>query len=196
MENYQRLDQFELKPNFRGRSAFIIECWWFIQSILFAFSPQILYGWRRWLLQLFGAKIGTNVLIRPSVKCVYPWKLTIGDHSWIGDDVSLYTLGEIEIGSNTVISQNCYICTGSHDMTRPTFDIYAKKITIGEEVWLASDVFVAPGVTIGKGAVVGARSTVLHDLPGGMICYGNPAKPIKPRIMKSPKENEIPDLRT
>lgn len=67
------------------------------------------------------------------------------------------------------------------DYQSPTFDIFAKKITIGDEVWLATDVFVAPGITIDDGAVVGARSTVLNDLPVGMICYGNPAKPKKIR---------------
>lgn len=180
----QALDKFVQPSSFRGRPAVFVQLWWLVQGVCCNLSPQFMYGWRRFWLKLFGAKIGKNVLIRPSVKIVYPWKLTIGDHSWIGDDVSLYTLGEIDIGANTVVSQKCYLCTGSHNYTKPTFDIYAEKITIGEEVWLATDVFVAPGVTIGAGTVVGARSTVLHDLPEGMICYGNPAKPVKPRVMK------------
>ena len=184
MNKYQDLSSFSVPDRFRGKSKINVQLWWVIQSTLFRLSPQFSYEWRNCILRIFGAKIGKGVLIRPSVKTVYPWKLSIGDHSWVGDDVSLYTLGEIEIGSNTVISQKCYLCTGSHDFTGPTFDIYAKKITIGNEVWLASDVFVAPGVTIDDGTVVGARSTVLHDLPGGMICYGNPAKSIKPRVMK------------
>jgi putative colanic acid biosynthesis acetyltransferase WcaF len=93
-------------------------------------------------------------------------------------------LGEINIGSNVVVSQKSYLCTGSHDYQKPTFDIYAKPINIEDQVWVATDVFIAPGVTIGKGAVVGLRSTVLNDLPAGMICFGNPAKPVKPRIME------------
>ena len=143
-----------------------------------------MYQWRIFWYRLFGAKIGKKVLIRPSVSCVYPWKLCIGDYSWIGDNVSLFSIGQIEIGSNTVISQNCYLATGSHDYSTINFEVFSKKITIGSGAWLASDVFVAPGVTIGDGAVVGARSTVLKDLPSGMVCYGNPAKPIKPRVMK------------
>ncbi len=181
MSPYQRLDQFQLPPNFRGRPAFIVQLWWIVQSTLYAWSPQFLYGWRRFLLRLFGAQIGENVLLRPSARITYPWKLTIGEYSWIGDDVELYTLGEIKIGAHTVISQRCYLSTGSHDYASQSFDIYARPIHIADQVWLASDVFVAPGLTIGEGAVVGARSTVLHDLPGGMICYGNPARPIKPR---------------
>lgn len=179
---YQRLDLFQLPPNFRGRSAVIVQLWWLAQDTLFAWSPQFMYGWRVWLLCLFGARIGKNVLVRPSVRVTYPWKLEIGDYSWIGDEVHLYTLGEIHIGSHTVVSQKSYLCTGSHDFTKTAFDIYALPIHIGDQVWVASDVFIAPGVIIGDGTVVGARSTVLRDLPAGKICYGNPAVPIKDRI--------------
>ena len=182
-QEFSRLDLFQLPDKFRGRSAVVVQLWWIVQATLFAWSPQFMYGWRNFWLRLFGAKIGKNVLIRPSVKCCYPWKLTIGDYSWVGDDVVLYTLGNISIGSHTVISQNSYLCTGSHDYTEPTFDIYAKDIHIGNGAWIASDVFIAPGVTLGDGIVVGIRSTVMEDLPGAMVCYGSPAKPIKPRKM-------------
>lgn len=77
----------------------------------------------------------------------------------------LYSLGEIEIGANAVVSQRTYLCAASHDYTQPGFPIYAKKVCIGAQAWLATDVFVAPGVTVGEGAVVGARSSVFHDLP-------------------------------
>ncbi len=185
MTDYQRLDQFQLPPDFRGRSAFVVQLWWLVQATLFAWSPQFLFGWRSFLLRLFGANIGRKVFLRPSVRVTYPWKLTIKDYAQIGDDVELYTLGEIQIGAHSVISQRCYLCTGSHDYTRPTFDIYTRPILIADQVWLAGDVFVAPGVEIGEGALVGARSTVLHSLPGGMICYGNPARPVKPRLHSS-----------
>jgi putative colanic acid biosynthesis acetyltransferase WcaF len=185
MPSYQRINQFQLPPNFRGRSAFAVQLWWLVQATFFAWSPQFLYGWRRFLLRLFGARIGQKVLIRPSVRITYPWKLTIGDYAWIGDDVELYTLGEIKIGAHSVISQRCYLCTGSHDYSRPTFDIYVQPIHIADQVWLASDVFVAPGVEIGEGAVVGVRSTILHNLPGGMICYGNPAQSVRPRPLSN-----------
>lgn len=141
-----------------------------------------MYAWRNLLLRSFGADIGEGVIIRPSVKVTYPWKLSIGDHSWIGDHVELYSLGEITIGSNAVISQRSYICTGSHDYTKPTFDFYSLPVVVEDEAWVSTDVFVAPGVTIGKGAVIGARSSVFSDMPPGMICVGSPASPCKPRI--------------
>lgn len=177
----QNLEQFTIPKDFRAKNVFVVQLWWIVQSTLFSCSPQFLYGWRRFLLRLFGAKIGKNVIIRPTARITYPWKLTIGDFSWIGDHVELYTLGEIKIGKHAVVSQKSYLCTGSHDYKKTTFDILAKKIVIEDEVWISTDVFIALGVTIGKGAVIGARSTVLSDMPEGMVCVGYPAKPIKPR---------------
>ena len=95
----QRLDKFILPKNFRGKNKFIVQLWWIVQSLFFNTSPQFMFGWRRFLLRLFGSKIGCNVKIRPSVKVTYPWKLIIGSYSWIGDDVVLYNLGNINIGT-------------------------------------------------------------------------------------------------
>lgn len=140
-----------------------------------------MYGWRRFLLRCFGAHIGTQVIIRPTARIQFPWKVRIGNHSWIGDQVHLYSLGPITIGNDVVISQRSYICTGSHDAQDIKFAIFHKRIAIEDQCWLATDVFVAPGVTIGRGTVVGARSNVFKDLPAGKICMGSPAKVIKDR---------------
>ena len=180
----QTLNKFKLPKNFRGREGWYVQLWWLVQSFFFKPSPQILYGWRRFLLRLFGARIGKNVIIRPSVTITYPWKVRIGNYSWIGDNVELYSLGEIEIGNNVVISQKSYLCAASHDYTKEDFPIWSKKITIEDECWLATDVYVAPGVTIGKGTIVGARSSVFKNLPAGKVCVGSPAKPIKDRIVE------------
>ncbi|RME56374.1 colanic acid biosynthesis acetyltransferase WcaF [Candidatus Parcubacteria bacterium] len=181
---FQNLARFSLPQGFRGKPAWFVQLWWLVQSTLFALSPQALYGWRRFLLRLFGAKIGKKVLIRPSARITYPWKVRIGDYSWIGDYVELYSLGEIEIGSHVVISQRSYLCTGAHDYEKESFDIYAKRIVVEDEAWIATDVFVAPGVRIGRGAVIGARSSVFADMPEGMICIDSPARPVRPRHRK------------
>ena len=176
-----QLKEFSLPPNFRGRSAFLVQFWWLVQATLFRFSPQFMYGWRRFLLRCFGATIGEKVIIRPTAQITYPWKVKIGDYSWIGDEVVLYSLGKIEIGANTVISQRGYICTGSHDYTKINFPIYSEKITIEDGCWLATDVFVGTGITIKKGTVVGARSSVFKDLDSFSVYAGSPAKFIKKR---------------
>jgi putative colanic acid biosynthesis acetyltransferase WcaF len=178
---WQDLSTFQLPENFRGRPVWFVQIWWAVQATLFACSPQILYPWRRFLLRLFGATIGRAVIIRPTVKITYPWKLKIGDNAWIGDNVVLYTLGEITIGENAVVSQSSYLCTGSHVEDRPSFDIFAKPIIIAPGAWVATDVFVAPGVTIGSAAVVGARSSVFKDIPPEMVAMGNPAQIIRKR---------------
>jgi putative colanic acid biosynthesis acetyltransferase WcaF len=107
--------------------------------------------------------------------------VSLGDHCWIGDHVTLYSLSEITVGTDAVISQKSYICTGTHDIHSPSFEILAKPVVIEPKVWIATDVFVAPGVTIGEGAVVGARSSVFKDLPRNTVCKGTPAIPLGKR---------------
>ncbi len=169
-----KLEEFHLPEGFRGRSAVVVQLWWLIHFFLFRPSPQFMYGWRRFLLRLFGAKIGKKVIIRPSAQITYPWKVTIGDYSWIGDDVVLYSLGTITIGTNTIISQKGYICTGSHDYDKIDFPIYAKPIIIRDSCWLATDVFVAPGVEIVDEVVIGARSSVYKSILEKGVYKGNP----------------------
>jgi putative colanic acid biosynthesis acetyltransferase WcaF len=186
-EPVQDLRRFSQPPEFRGRPAWYAQLWWVIQATLFGLSPQFMYGWRRWLLRRFGAKIGKGAIIRPSARFTYPWKVKIGDWSWVGDAAVIYSLETIDIGSNVSVSQKCYLCAGTHDYTQPDFpyvlDPARTRIVIEDEAWLANDVFVAPGVTIGRGAVVGARSNVYRSLPPMMVCYGSPAEPRKPRVV-------------
>jgi putative colanic acid biosynthesis acetyltransferase WcaF len=185
----QDLARFSLPPNFRGRPAWFVQLWWLVQATAFRWSPQIAYGWRVWLLRAFGARVGHAVKIRPSVIITYPWKVTIGDYAWVGDDAIIYSLGEITIGPHAVISQRTHLCAGDHDYTKLDFEIRAKPITIDAEAWVAADVFVAPGVHIGYGTVIGARSSVFSDMPDCMICYGYPCKPVKRRIASETRLN-------
>lgn len=191
MPEIQDLGSSHVPAGFRGRSAIIVQLWWIVESTLFRMSPQIFYGWRSFLLRLFGARVGKHVAFRPSVRVTFPWKLEIGDYCWIGDDSVFYNLGQITIGSNVAFAHRVYLCTGLHDYTVPSFPISAVPIKIEDEVWITNDVFVGPGVTIGRGAVVGARSTVLKDLPGMMLCAGYPARVIRGRLEKPSKDKSV-----
>lgn len=179
---YQNLKSYKTPKDFRGRSAVTVQLWRVVYTVFFRHSPQFLYGWRRFLLRSFGATVGKKVIIRPTAQITYPWKLILGDYCWIGDEVVLYTLGSITIGSNAVVSQRSYLCTGTHDYNSAHFDIESHPIVIGEKCWLATDVYVGPGVSIGDGTVVGARSSVFKDLPAGKVCLGTPAVTIKDRV--------------
>lgn len=168
----------------RGKSSLTILIWWFIQGTIFRFSLHNMYGYRRFLLRLFGAKIGKGVRIRPSAKFTYPWKVEIGDYSWVGDNVELYSLDNICIGSHCVISQKAYLCTGNHDIEDRAFGLITKPITIENYAWVGADSFIGLGVSIGKGSVIGARSSVFKSVEPWGIYYGNPLQFVKKRKIR------------
>lgn len=173
---YQDLSQSEVPPGFRGRSGIVVLLWQTVQQTLFAWSPQPAYGWRRWLLRKFGAEVGHGVLVRPTARVTYPWKVRLGNYCWIGDHAELYSLGPISVGDNAVVSQRTYVCAATHDYKRITFPLVAKPVIIEREAWIAADCFIAPGITIGTGAIVGARSTVLASVAPATIVAGHPAQ--------------------
>jgi len=168
----------------RGRAGWFILLWWLVQDLAFPLSLHNFNGWRCALLRLFGAKIGTGVIIRPTARFTYPWKVEIGDYSWIGDDVVLYSLDKITIGCHCVISQKSYLCTGSHNIHDQAFSLITAPITIGNGVWVATDCFIACGVNIGANAVIGARSSVFKDIPPQQVAWGNPCQPRYEREVK------------
>lgn len=180
--NRIRLNQYSQDRYLRGKSGAVVLLWWFVQATLFRCSPQPMYGFRRWLLRLFGASVGRGVKVRPTAIVTYPWKVAIGDHSWIGDRAELYSLDRIDIGANCVVSQRSYLCTGSHDMADPAFSLVVKPVRLEDGAWVAGDVFVHPGVTIGTMAVAAARSTVVRDIPAEEVHAGMPARFLKRRF--------------
>lgn len=175
---YQDLSLFSVAKEFRGRGKLVTLTWQLVQGSLFRFSPQPFYGWRRFLLSLFGAKVGRGVLIRPTARVTYPWKVVLGDYCWIGDDAEIYSLGPITIGAHAVISQRSYICAGTHDYHDILFPLVARPVVVEDEAWVATGCFVAPGVTIGRGAILAACTTAIKDVPAGAIMAGTPAKQV------------------
>jgi len=136
------------------------------------------------LLGAFGATVGKGVQIKPGVRVKFPWRLEIGDHSWIGEDVWIDNLAPVTIASNCCISQRVYLCTGSHDWSRPTFDLIVRPIHIKQAAWIAACSTVGPGVTVGEGAVLALGSVATHDLEPWTIYTGIPAKPVRKREIK------------
>jgi putative colanic acid biosynthesis acetyltransferase WcaF len=169
----------------RGKPGWYILFWWLVQAISFPLSPHNFNSFRCDLLRSFGAKIGKNVLIRPTARFTYPWKVEIGDYSWIGDDVVFYSLDRIYIGTHCVISQKCYLCTGNHDFQDVAFGLKTAPIAVGNGAWIASDCFIAGGVKIGANVVIGARSSVFGNIPERQVAWGSPCKCRYPRSMKT-----------
>ena len=116
------------------------------------------------LLRAFGARLGAGVLVREHVTVHWPWKLSVGDHSWIGAGVWILNLEPVHIGRDTCISQAVLLCSGSHDRRSPTFEFDNAPIHIGDEVWVATRATVLRGVRIGDGALIGACALVTRDV--------------------------------
>jgi putative colanic acid biosynthesis acetyltransferase WcaF len=176
------LGQGNITPN--PRSEIARRCLWaLVQATLFRCSPRGLHGFRIALLRLFGARIpaGGQVRIYPTVRTIYPWKLTCEPRVMIGPDVNIYNLAPVTLGYGAQLSQSVHLCAGTHDYLRWSMPLDARPIHIGANAWLAAEVFVGPGVTIGELAVIGARSVVIKDQPARMVCAGHPCRPLKPR---------------
>lgn len=137
------------------------------------------------ILRLFGAKIGVGVRIKTGVKVKFPWRLEIGDYAWIGEDVWLDTVAEIYIEPHVCLSQGVYLCTGNHDWTHPEFALKPAPIWLKQGSWIAARAAIGPGVTVGEGAILALGSIATQSLESMTIYAGNPAKPIKQRIMKA-----------
>lgn len=157
--------------------------WALVQGTVFRWSFHTWHGWRRFLLRCFGARIGAAAVVRASVRIEMPWNLQLADEAVVGERVVLYCLAPVTIGRRATVSQYAHLCAGTHDYTRRSFPLVVKPIHVGEEVWIATDAFIGPGVTIGERAVVGARATVLKDVPPDVVVAGNPAIVIKPRTL-------------
>ncbi len=174
-----KLDSYNRKSFARGRSR-IYEALWVAFSIMFFRNP---FPWpsfiRCALLRLFGAKVGTNVVIRPGVSISFPWRLTIGDNSWIGESVMILSLAEVTIGANCCISQQAFLCTGSHNFHKQSFDLVTSPITIGDGCWIAARSFICPNVAFASGSMCAAGSIVTRDVASQVVVAGNPAKVVK-----------------
>ena len=168
-------------PNFsRGLPAFVEALWIIVQWLLVACDlPGSAH--RKFLLRLFGARIGRGVVIKAGVRIKFPWRLQVGDYSWIGENSWIDNLGIVTIGSNVCVSQNAYLCTGSHDWNSPTFDLVVKPIMIEDGAWIAAQSTVGPGVTVGEGAVLGLGSTTSKDLLPWCVYAGAPAEFVRKR---------------
>lgn len=170
---------------YTARELFGRSLWALVQATLFRWSPRFCHRWRAWLLRLFGADIPVpgEVRIFPSVRVIFPWKLRLAPRTLVGPEVLLYNLAPITLEYGANLAQRVHLCAGSHDYLQWAMPLAARPIHIGENAWIAAEVFIGPGVTIGKLAVIGARSVVVKDQPANMVCGGNPCRPLKPRAL-------------
>ena len=157
--------------------------WYFCNILFVKCSLQPLSVIKVRLLRLFGAKIGKGVVIKPGVNIKYPWNLSIGDYSWIGENVWIDNLVQVTIGSNVCISQGAMLLCGNHNYKLPTFDLIVKPIVIENGAWVGAKSTVCPGVTMSSHSVLSVGSVASKDLASYSVYRGNPATFVTKRII-------------
>jgi putative colanic acid biosynthesis acetyltransferase WcaF len=178
---FQRCDRCARYP-YRLREYLGRALWEIVQATLIRYSPRRASGWRNAWLRLFGATMHPGSAIRPTTRIWHPWLLEVGAHTTLADGVTVYNLGPVRIGEHSVISQDVYLCAGTHDYRQPHLPLIRSPIVIEGGVWVCARAFIGPGVTLGRNAIVGACSVVMRDVRTGMIVAGNPAREVRPRF--------------
>lgn len=158
--------------------------WSMVQGTIYRYSFHTQSGWRAFLLRCFGATIGHQCTVRRTSRVYYPWLLDLGDLACLGDDCTIYNLGKITIGARASISQEAYVCAGTHDYRDISLPLVTAPVVIGADAWICARAFIGPGRTVGDGAVVAACAVVVRDVPPWTIVGGNPAKPIGKRELR------------
>lgn len=170
----------EIKPHRKKRIIWVI-----VNASIFRLCIGRL-GWpiRKFLLEIFGAKIDKKAYIYAQCKIFAPWNLIVG-RACIGPHTEIYNKDLISIGNDSVISQGSFVCTASHDISSTMLPLITAPVSIGNNVWIASNVFVGMGVTVGDGAVIGATASVYKSVEPWTVVGGNPAVFIKKRVLKN-----------
>lgn len=158
--------------------------WRLVNAMLFLPSPVPFHAWRSAILRAFGANVGRNAAIYPSVRIYAPWNLKIEEDVTIGWGAILYSVDQIHLGPRAIVSQGAHLCTASHDCNSDTFDLETAPIVLEADTWVAAEAFIGPGVTLHSGAVVAARGVVTRSVPERTIVAGNPARPVSVRAIK------------
>lgn len=166
-------------------TIYLYRALWALGKIFYKLMPNCFWGPRHFILKCYGAKIGKNSKIYSSAKIAFPFNLVVGENTCIGENVNLYNLGYLHIGSNVTISQGAYLCGGTHNYNKRKdalrMPLVKSNILIKDGVWVCAEAFVGPGVTISQNSIIGARSVIFKNVPSESIIVGNPGQIIKKR---------------
>jgi putative colanic acid biosynthesis acetyltransferase WcaF len=182
------LGGFGKSASFTLSNRLIRFSWTVAWTLLARWTPAMMSPWRLFLLRLFGAEVSKTSAVSASARIWFPKNLKLGPFSTLGPGVDCYNMAPIVIGERTVISQRVFLCAGSHNISDPKFQLIARPISIGDDVWIAAEAFVGPGVTVGDGCVISARGCAFSDVEPWTVYRGNPATPIKLRVRRDPRE--------
>lgn len=177
-----KLEQFDASSGLNREAGKLKEVLWYLIKVMF-FLSAVPYPsrFKVFLLRTFGAKVGIDVVLKPRINIHFPWKLTIGNHVWIGEEVFLLNFEKLTIGDNVCISQRAFLCGGNHDYTIPSMPYRNGPIILEDGCWVGANVFIGPNVLIGSESVISAGSVVTKSVGSNGIYRGNPVEYIKKR---------------
>lgn len=167
-----------------GRRKFVRALWFFLGLPLIRTKLLPFSSVRRVVLRCFGAKIDQGVVLKFSIRVKYPWLLSVGEHTWIGEDVWIDNLVNVRVGANACISQGAHLCTGNHDWSDPLFGLWVQPIVLEDGSWVGTHALICPGVRIEECGVAAAGSVVTKSIPAYEIHAGNPARFVKRRVFR------------
>ncbi len=173
----------------RERIGFAL--WRITWLLLCRWTPKPLSPWRVLVLRVFGARVAGRPFVHQRAVIQIPWHLTLHDRACLGDGANAYSLGAIELREGCTVGQEAYLCTGTHDFSRDDLPLQTAPIVVGAHVFIGVRALVLPGVTIGDRAVIGAGAVVPRDQPPGMICAGQPCRPLRPRGGERPEASSL-----
>jgi putative colanic acid biosynthesis acetyltransferase WcaF len=185
-----RLDQYSVGDYSPGVSLLKQLLWFFIGDPIVRSRLIPISVLKVWILRSFGAKIGIGIRIKPGVQIKFPWRLTIGDHCWIGENVWLDNVAPVILQNHICLSQGVYLCTGNHNWQDIAFCLMPAPIQIHSGSWIAAKAVIGPGVVVGEGAVLCLGSVANGSLEAMTIYAGNPSVPIKKRSILGTLDKE------
>ena len=160
MPEFINLSRFNNSEFDRGASKLREILWILVRSVFFMPSLPLPSSLRVWWLRRFGAVVGEGVVIRSRVNITFPWRVSIGDYTWVGEEVLILSLASVDIGSHVCLSQRAFLCTGSHDFKKTSFDLITRPVTVNDHCWVSATAFVGPGSNVPTGTMVRAGEVV------------------------------------
>lgn len=164
-----------------GAPAWKVYAWSVIELLLVSNPFQISSRVRRAALRAFGAQVGASVVLRPRLRVRFPWKLAIGDRSWIGEDVWLHNQDLLTIGSDAVVSQGTFITTGSHSHRRD-MALITRPVVVEDGAWVTARCIILGGSRVGVSALVTPGTVVSGEVPDGMVFGQSPGTVLRARF--------------
>jgi putative colanic acid biosynthesis acetyltransferase WcaF len=191
-----RNDLFDKSNDFDlGRSRLVFAIWYLVKCAFFLSALPWPSAFKSCLLRLFGAEVGRGVYWKPRVNVHIPWRLKVGDYTWVGEEVCIINFEPVTIGAHCCLSQRSFLCSGNHDYRSPDMKYRHAPIALENGVWVGAGSFVGPGVIVGADAVITAMSVVNRSLEGGWVYAGHPCAPARRRWEESsPDITRLPKI--